>query len=356
MRPFAWPAHARQVMLAEPPVECSEPADIKHSAGWPIDLLSTSEPSKTIVEVLDSVQCDQDTLTASKYSQLDMDPLTCAPKRSTTKNTFANRKRRLRIPRQEQQQRALEGSFDDKCIATKLPSKSHSLDKRKRLAANARERKRMHLLNRAYDELRLRLVDAQNKSKYDVLVQAKEYIQALATICEKFDEQHPNHSLTKTKGIKPTEVGSDHIAADSNGHLPSTSTALTAEPVELIKPQLSPTTTAPPTTLLLASPASITSSISSSSLASPMSYNSLASPPINYSHKANHQKICHPNFHQLGSDTNHNAKQQFAALMEASAQQSVSEPYLSAVVDARLQKNHFQYPRHHCNPTSLGYT
>lgn len=67
------------------------------------------------------------------------------------------------------------------------------MDRRKRLAANARERKRMHLLNQAYDELRRRLVDAQNKSKYDVLVQAKEYIQALATICEKFDQQNPNH-------------------------------------------------------------------------------------------------------------------------------------------------------------------
>lgn len=47
----------------------------------------------------------------------------------------------------------------------------------------------MHLLNKAYDELRQRLADAENKSKYDVLVQAKEYIQALATICEKFDKQ-----------------------------------------------------------------------------------------------------------------------------------------------------------------------
>lgn len=54
------------------------------------------------------------------------------------------------------------------------------VERRKRLAANARERKRMHLLNEAYDQLRQRLNDAHNKSKYDVLVQAKEYIRELA--------------------------------------------------------------------------------------------------------------------------------------------------------------------------------
>lgn len=58
-------------------------------------------------------------------------------------------------------------------------------DRRKRLAANLRERKRMNLLNSAYDLLRHRLIDANNKSKYDVLVQAKEYIQALAAIIQR---------------------------------------------------------------------------------------------------------------------------------------------------------------------------
>lgn len=67
------------------------------------------------------------------------------------------------------------------------------IDKRKRLAANARERKRMNLLNKAYDQLRKRLNDAENKSKYDVLVQAKEYIQALAKICADFDRANPGH-------------------------------------------------------------------------------------------------------------------------------------------------------------------
>lgn len=72
------------------------------------------------------------------------------------------------------------------------------IDKRKRLAANARERKRMNLLNKAYDELRKRLIDADNKSKYDVLVQAKEYIQALAKICTDFDRKHPQHQAVST--------------------------------------------------------------------------------------------------------------------------------------------------------------
>lgn len=62
-------------------------------------------------------------------------------------------------------------------------------DRRKRLAANARERKRMNLLNQAYDRLRKRLKDAENKSKYDVLVQAKEYITILASICDKMDKE-----------------------------------------------------------------------------------------------------------------------------------------------------------------------
>lgn len=76
------------------------------------------------------------------------------------------------------------------------------VDRRKRLAANARERKRMNLLNEAYDQLRRRLNDAENKSKYDVLVQAKEYIQALARICADFDRANPDHP-TLTGAILP---------------------------------------------------------------------------------------------------------------------------------------------------------
>jgi len=66
----------------------------------------------------------------------------------------------------------------------------------------------MHLLNKAYDELRSRLVDAENKSKYDVLVQAKEYIQALAKICQNFDKQNMNNSnntVAKLEKVQPKE-------------------------------------------------------------------------------------------------------------------------------------------------------
>lgn len=68
----------------------------------------------------------------------------------------------------------------------------------------------MHLLNKAYDELRQRLVDADNKSKYDVLVQAKEYIQALACICERFDRQQQQlqHQQQQAKVVhSPSNTG-----------------------------------------------------------------------------------------------------------------------------------------------------
>lgn len=71
----------------------------------------------------------------------------------------------------------------------------------------------MHLLNKAYDELRQRLIDADNKSKYDVLVQAKEYIQALASICDKFDQQQiqlqrnqATGTTTKMEQIAPVDM------------------------------------------------------------------------------------------------------------------------------------------------------
>lgn len=99
-----------------------------------------------------------------------------------------------------------------------------SIDKRKRLAANARERKRMHLLNKAYDQLRRRLVDADNKSKYDVLIQAKEYIQALAKICDNFDKQHPDHpsaisTIGKVECSRANEYDEhDDEDSDANQH------------------------------------------------------------------------------------------------------------------------------------------
>lgn len=57
--------------------------------------------------------------------------------------------------------------------------------KRKRLAANARERKRMHLLNKAFEDLRIRLGDrddVKRMSKWDILCQAHDYIRHLTKI------------------------------------------------------------------------------------------------------------------------------------------------------------------------------
>lgn len=86
------------------------------------------------------------------------------------------------------------------------------------MAANARERKRMHLLNKAYDQLRLRLIDAENKSKYDVLVQATEYIQALATIRDNFDKQQQQDSEqldTTTLNLDP-QANISHLQMHSH--------------------------------------------------------------------------------------------------------------------------------------------
>lgn len=62
------------------------------------------------------------------------------------------------------------------------------------------------MLNKAYDELRKKLVDADNKSKYDVLVQAKEYILALTTICKRFDEQHQSQEQQEGEQTNETQV------------------------------------------------------------------------------------------------------------------------------------------------------
>lgn len=94
----------------------------------------------------------------------------------------------------------------------------------------------MHLLNKAYDELRRRLADAENKSKYDVLVQAKEYIQALATICEKFDKQQLQNQRQqqsqevshKLDIIQTTAVDMTKCNTTANAHL-SSLTLSTAE-------------------------------------------------------------------------------------------------------------------------------
>lgn len=77
----------------------------------------------------------------------------------------------------------------------------------------------MHLLNKAYDELRLKLVDAENKSKYDVLVQAKEYIQALAGICEKFDKQHNSQVSALPTGIAHNGDVATVTAHQQHAHL-----------------------------------------------------------------------------------------------------------------------------------------
>ncbi|XP_046370053.1 protein lin-32-like [Haliotis rufescens] len=65
------------------------------------------------------------------------------------------------------------------------------IQKRRRLAANARERKRMESLNVAFDKLRTvvpSIGDDRQLSKYETLQMAQTYIQALQDLLDKDDD------------------------------------------------------------------------------------------------------------------------------------------------------------------------
>lgn len=67
---------------------------------------------------------------------------------------------------------------------------SPSVMKRRRLAANARERRRMNGLNEAFDRLRqvIPSLDAEHKlSKFETLQMAQTYISALRDLLERSD-------------------------------------------------------------------------------------------------------------------------------------------------------------------------
>ena len=64
---------------------------------------------------------------------------------------------------------------------------SESVQKKRRLAANARERRRMDLLNQGFDRLRTVLPGLGPEtqlSKYETLQMAQEYIAQLTTLLE----------------------------------------------------------------------------------------------------------------------------------------------------------------------------
>jgi hypothetical protein len=68
---------------------------------------------------------------------------------------------------------------------------SRDVQKRRRLAANARERKRMTSLNNAFDKLRAvipSLGEDQQLSKYETLQMAQSYINALRDLLHKDDD------------------------------------------------------------------------------------------------------------------------------------------------------------------------
>ena len=67
----------------------------------------------------------------------------------------------------------------------KEPEISDSVMKKRRLAANARERRRMDLLNQGFDRLRTVLpgLDSETQlSKYETLQMAQEYINQLSQL------------------------------------------------------------------------------------------------------------------------------------------------------------------------------
>lgn len=81
------------------------------------------------------------------------------------------------------------GSEDDSCSRLRAPSSkpTNGVQKQRRVAANARERRRMHGLNHAFDELRsvIPALDNDKKlSKYETLQMAQIYINALADLLQ----------------------------------------------------------------------------------------------------------------------------------------------------------------------------
>uniref|UniRef100_A0A4W3GEC3 BHLH domain-containing protein n=1 Tax=Callorhinchus milii TaxID=7868 RepID=A0A4W3GEC3_CALMI len=85
---------------------------------------------------------------------------------------------------------------------------------RRRLAANARERRRMHGLNRAFDELRKVIPALEDKklSKYETLQMAQMYIAELNHLLHSAAQQQGGEEETETSGPP----------SPPPGHLPET--------------------------------------------------------------------------------------------------------------------------------------
>uniref|UniRef100_A0A8D2ZH43 Atonal bHLH transcription factor 1a n=1 Tax=Scophthalmus maximus TaxID=52904 RepID=A0A8D2ZH43_SCOMX len=110
---------------------------------------------------------------------------------------------------------------DDEALARqRAPSSkpANGVHKQRRVAANARERRRMHGLNHAFDELRsvIPALDNDKKlSKYETLQMAQIYINALADLLEGpggGDRASPSPTTCRTAAAAP---GSDTMCSPS---------------------------------------------------------------------------------------------------------------------------------------------
>ncbi|RWS26000.1 transcription factor 15-like protein, partial [Leptotrombidium deliense] len=80
--------------------------------------------------------------------------------------------------------------------------------KERRLAANARERRRMHSLNIAFDKLREVVPSFENDrklSKYETLQMAQSYINALCDLLNGEDSKSDNQDSTSDNQDSPSE-------------------------------------------------------------------------------------------------------------------------------------------------------
>ncbi|CAL1613481.1 unnamed protein product [Knipowitschia caucasica] len=102
--------------------------------------------------------------------------------------------------------------------------------KHRRVAANARERRRMHGLNKAFDELRSVIPSLENEkklSKYDTLQMAQIYITELSELldgvvrqdCGSTAEKAPMRSLLQA--LHPADCGHEPLSPEPREHIRS---------------------------------------------------------------------------------------------------------------------------------------
>ncbi|KAK1175996.1 hypothetical protein AOXY_G764 [Acipenser oxyrinchus oxyrinchus] len=104
--------------------------------------------------------------------------------------------------------------FDDACCRQRAPSSKpvNGVQKQRRMAANARERRRMHGLNHAFDELRSVIPSFDNDkklSKYDTLQMAQIYINALSDLLQGPTDQPKNDHRSAFEGTSSRSSSSN---------------------------------------------------------------------------------------------------------------------------------------------------